>query len=68
MAGQQMHEEQTCSFPQGVLTLYNLGITLLSAYMLAEVSVRKNSYVGHSRNFMVSINTDLKYLKKLFSA
>lgn len=24
---------------RGVLTLYNLGITLLSAYMLAEVSV-----------------------------
>lgn len=51
---------------RGVLTLYNLGITLLSAYMLAEVSVRKTVTLGIPELSTVSINTDLKYLKKLF--
>lgn len=31
---------------RGILTLYNLGITLLSAYMLAEVSVHKTVTSG----------------------
>lgn len=44
---------------RGVLTLYNLGITLLSAYMLAEVSVRKTVTSGIPELSTVSINTDL---------